>query len=335
MKRTRKVLAFAAAAIMSLGSLAGCATDSGGASPAPGGSAGGAAGDQVRIGVTLLTQTHPFYVAIKEAMEAKAEEAGVELLVTIADQDLNRQVSQVEDFVNQNVDAVIIAPVDSDGITGAIKKAQSANVPVVTVDIAATNAEVDSHVATDNYSGGLIAAEALAQFIDETGEVGVITYPEVQSVRDRIDGFKKRIAEYPDITIVKETPGRDREEARSASEDMLTSNPDLAGIFGFGDDMALAATQAVGDAGSSATVVGFDGMEEALAAVADENNAFRAVVVQYPDQMGATALENAVKLARGESVDKITPILPGLNVQGVGEVPVTVDGDTVTLNLES
>lgn len=330
MKRTGKFLTLALAGALSLGTLAACNNGGGGDAES---TAGGDDGE-IRIGVTLLTQSHPFYVAIKEAIEAEAEAQGVTLSVTIADQDLNRQVSQVEDFVNQDVDAVIIAPVDSDGITGAIKTAQNAGIPVVTVDITANNVEVDSHVATDNYSGGLIAAEALAQFIDETGEVGVITYPEVQSVRDRVDGFTKRMEAFPGITIVQQTPGRDREEAKAASEDMLTANPSIAGIFGFGDDMALAASQAVKDANSDAVVVGFDGMQEALDAVSAEGNAFRAVVVQYPDQMGSTALKNAIGLVKGEEVEKLTPILPGLFVKGIGDVPVEVDGDNVTLSVK-
>lgn len=302
-----------------------------------GGSGGGASpsvdGKKVRVGATLLTQSHPFYVKIKESMEAKAKELGVELLISVADQDLNKQVAQVEDFINKQVDAVIVSPVDSDGVTGAIKKAQQADIPVITIDIPANNVEVDSHVATDNLAGGKIAAEAMAQFLNGKGQVGLITYPEVQSVRDRIDGFKAGTAKYPDMKIVKETPGRDRQAAKAASEDMLTSVPTLAGIFGFGDDMALAATQAVSDANSKAVVIGFDGMDEALKSV-DADNAFQAVVVQYPDKMGEAALTNAIDLVQGKQVPKVTPITPGLYVHGKGEVPVKVDGDTITLSVK-
>lgn len=330
MKRTFRTAATALIATAALTlSACGSGNDSPGGTTDPGDS-----GDKhVRVGVTLLTQSHPFYVKIKESMEAKAKETGVELLVSIADQDLNKQVAQVEDFINKQVDVVIVSPVDSDGVTGAIKKAQQAGVPVVTIDIPANNVEVDSHVATDNLTGGKIAAEAMAQFLDGTGEIGLITYPEVQSVRDRIDGFTQGTAQHSGLTIVKETPGRDRQAAKAAAEDMLTSAPNLAGIFGFGDDMALAATQAVSDANSNAVVIGFDGMDEALKAV-DAENAFKAVVVQYPDKMGEQALANAVGLVNGEEVPKVTPITPGLYVQGKGEVPVEIDGDKITLSVK-
>lgn len=289
--------------------------------------------DGITIGASLLTQAHPFQVAIKEAIEEEAENQGAKVDVAIADQDLNRQISAIEDFINKEVDVIILTPVDSDGVKGAIMKAKEADIPVITIDVKANDVEVDSHIATDNYSGGMIAAEAMAQYLDEKGEVGLITYPEVQSVRDRIDGFKKVAEQYPDMEIVIELPGRTREEAKKASEDMLTSKPDLKGIFGFGDDMAIAATTAIAERKSDTIVVGFDGLQEARDSV-DEDNAFLAVVVQYPDKMGAEAVKNAVKLVKGETVEKEVPITPGIYINGKGFVDVTVEGDKVNTNVK-
>lgn len=293
----------------------------------------GKSDEKITIGVSLLTQSHPFYKSIKDAIEKEAEAEGVEISMAIADQDLNRQLSAVEDFINKEVDAIIITPVDSDGVKGAITKAKEANIPVITVDIKANGVDVDCHIATDNYSGGMIAAEAMAQYLGGKGEVGLITYPEVQSVRDRIDGFKKVSDTYPDMKIVVELPGRTREEAKKASEDMLTSNSNLNGIFGFGDDMAIAATTVIAERKSSAIVVGFDGLEEALKFV-DEDNVFKAVVVQYPDKMGAEGVKNAVKLVKGESVEKNIPITPGLYINGKGFVDVKVEGDKVITSVK-
>ena len=292
-------------------------------------------GDQktIKIGASILTQSHPFYVAIKEAMEKEAANQKVDIDIAVADQDLNRQISAIEDFINKQVDVIIITPVDSDGIRGAIMKAKNANIPVVTVDIKANGVEVDSHIATDNFTGGMIAAEAMAHYLGGKGKVGLITYPEVQSVRDRIDGFKKWAKNYPEMRIVMELPGRTRQEAKSASEDMLTSHPNLNGIFGFGDDMAIAATAAIAERNSKTIVVGFDGLEEARKSV-DADNAFKAVVVQYPEKLGAQGVINAVKLAKGKSVEKEIPITPGLYVNGKGFVDVKVENGKVFLDLQ-
>ncbi|MGM7719742.1 substrate-binding domain-containing protein [Metabacillus sp. Hm71] len=320
----KKALSIYLISVLIIGLLTGCAGS------AETNSQEGSEKESIKIGASILTQSHPFYVAIKESIEAEAKNQNVELDVSVADQDLNRQISAIEDFINRGVDAIIITPVDSDGVKGAIMKAKEANIPVVTVDIKANGVEVDSHIATDNYSGGMIAAEAMAKNLDEKGEIGLITYPEIQSVNDRIEGFKKIADTYPNLKIVTELPGRNREEAKTASEDMLTSHPNLNGIFGFGDDMAIAATTAVAEKGSDAIVVGFDGLEEARKSV-DEDNAFKAVVVQFPDKMGAEGVINAVRLAKGETVEKEVPITPGLYVNGKGLVEVTVDDDKVTI----
>lgn len=293
-------------------------------------SAGSKAEDEIVIGASLLTQAHPFQVAIKEAIEKESANQGIKVDVSIADQDLNRQIAAIEDFITKQVDAIILVPVDSDGIMGAVNKAKEANIPVITVDIKANGVEVDSHIATDNYSGGLIAAEAMAKYLNGEGEVGLITYPEVQSVRDRIAGFKDNAVNHPGLNIVTELPGRTREEAKTASEDMLTANPNLKGIFGFGDDMALAATAAISERGSDAVVIGFDGLEEAQNSVMEEN-AFKAVVVQFPDKMGEVAVQNAVKVINGETVEKEMPITPGLYIQGEGFVDVKVEDGKVTI----
>lgn len=293
---------------------------------------GGSGDGELHIGASVLTASHPFQVAIKEALEKTAKDEGVKLSVSVADQDLNRQISDIEDFITKKVDAIILTPVDSDGIKGAIEKAKTAGIPVITVDVKANDAEVDVHIATDNYSGGMIAAEAMQQLVGGKGEIGLITYPEVQSVRDRIDGFKEIAATYPELNIFTELPGRTREEALTASQDMLTSKPDLNGIFGFGDDMAIAATNAIGEKKSDAVVVGFDGLQEAQDKVT-EDNAFKAVVVQYPDKMGEEAIKAAVKIIKKESVDKVIAITPGLFVEGKGMVEVSVDNGKVNLDL--
>ncbi|HYE11978.1 MAG TPA: substrate-binding domain-containing protein, partial [Patescibacteria group bacterium] len=219
----KKVLSLVLVVILLVGVLAGCTSQQQPAEPTT------PETKVVKIGASLLTQAHPFQVAIKDAIEAEAKNQGAEVSIAIADQDLNRQISAIEDFINKGVDVIILTPVDSDGVKGAIMKAKDANIPVITVDVKANGVEVASHIATDNYSGGMIAAEAMAQYLSQKGEVGLITYPEVQSVRDRIDGFKKVAAQYADLKIVTELPGRTREEAKKASEDMLTSNPNLMG----------------------------------------------------------------------------------------------------------
>ena len=130
--------------------------------------------DKFTIGASLLTSQHPFYVLLANAMKEEAAKDDVDLNLTIANQDLNKQLNDIEDFITKGVNAIIISPVDSKGVKGAVLKAEKAKIPVITVDIAATGVDVTSHVATDNYGGGVKAGELMGKVLDGKGKVGVI-----------------------------------------------------------------------------------------------------------------------------------------------------------------
>jgi ribose transport system substrate-binding protein len=265
------------------------------------------------IGASLLTQQHPFYIELANAMTAEAKAKNVPLEVSIANQDLNKQLADVEDFIVKGVSVIIISPVDSQGVVAAIAKAEKAGIKVITVDVPAAGVKVTSHIGTDNFTGGVQAGDLMAKEIGDKGNVAIIDYPTVQSVVNRIEGFKKSIAGHPDIKIVAQQTGITRAEALAAAQNMLQANPDITGIFGFGDDAALAAAVAVKAAGleSQVKVIGFDGMEEARKAV-DSNPVMVGVIQQFPDQMGKVAVDTAVKVIAGEDVPAEQPIVPGV-----------------------
>ncbi len=269
------------------------------------------------IGASLLTQSHPFYIDLAEAMKKEAAAQNVTLEVAIANQDLNKQLSDVEDFITKKVNVIVLSPVDSSGVRNIITKAEKAGIKVITVDVPANGVKVTSHIGTDNYAGGVKAGEMMAKLLDNKGEVAIINYPTVQSVVNRVNGFRKALEAHKDIKIVADQAGITRAEALAAAENILQANPKVAGIFGFGDDAALAAAAAVKAAklDKQVKVIGFDGMTEARNAV-DSDPVFVAVVRQYPDKMGQLAVQTAVKVIKGESVPAEQPIVPGMYVRG-------------------
>lgn len=271
------------------------------------------------VGASLLTQQHPFYIELAKAMQAEAAKNGVTLQVSIANQDLNKQIADVEDFITKKVNVIIISPVDSSGVRGAIKEAQRAGIKVITVDVPAKHADVAAYVGTDNYAGGEKAGELMVQQLHDSGQVGIIDYPTVQSVVDRVNGFRHALASHPNVKIVADQAGITRAEALTVAQNMLQANPDMTGIFGFGDDAALAAASAVNSARRQATVkvIGFDGMQEARNAV-DHDPVLVGVIRQYPDRMGQQAIDTATALIAGKSVEPKQLIVPGVYTRGDG-----------------
>jgi ribose transport system substrate-binding protein len=258
-----------------------------------------------RIGVTLLTREHVFYKDLEAGLKDAADKQGYQLTVTSGDMDLAKQQSQIENFIVQGVDAIVVCPADSKGIGPAIEQANRANIPVFTADIAAQGGQVVSHVASDNLSGGRLAAEYIAKAIGGQGEVGVIGQQEVQSGLDRELGFKEEMKKYPGIKVVSVLNGGGvRDKALKAADDMLQGNPNIKGIFGINDDSALGALSAAESRGrNDMVIVGYDAIPEAVKAI-QRGSALKADVAQQPKELGAKTIEAIATHFAGGQVQK-------------------------------
>ena len=268
------------------------------------GGGGGASGGK-RIGVTLLTREHVFYKDLEAGLKEAAGKAGYQLIVNAGEMDLARQQSQIENFIVQRVDAIVVCPADSKGIGPAIEAANRAGIPVFTADIAAQGGQVVSHIASDNLAGGRLAAEFIAKALNGQGEVGIIGQQEVQTGLDREVGFKDEMKKHPGIKIASVLNGGGRRDsALKAAEDMLQGNPNLKGIFGINDDSALGALSAAEARGrNDIVIVGYDAIPEAVSAI-KRGSALKADVAQQPQDLGAKTIEAISKHFAGSPVEK-------------------------------
>lgn len=245
-----------------------------------------------RIGVTLLTREHEFYRELEAGLKDAASKQGYQLIITSGDFDLAKQQSQIENFIVQGVDAIIVCPVESKGIGPAIERANEAKIPVFTADIAAQGGQVVSHVASDNLAGGRLAADFIARSLNGEGSVGVIGQQEVQTGLDRETGFKEEMKKHPGIKVASVLNGGGvRDRSLKAADDMLQGNPGLKGIFGINDDSALGALSAAEARGrNDMVIVGYDAIPEAVKAI-NRGSALKADVAQQPRDLGAKTIE--------------------------------------------
>ncbi|HLM55053.1 MAG TPA: substrate-binding domain-containing protein [Pyrinomonadaceae bacterium] len=278
--------------LCALALLAGCTPAEQQAGRANSNASGGGASGGKRVGVTLLTREHEFYRELEAGLREAAARAGYQLIVTSGDMDLAKQQSQIENFIVQKVDAIVVCPADSKGIGPAIEQANSAGIPVFTADIAAQGGKVVSHIASDNLAGGRMAGEFIAKAINGQGEVGIIGQQEVQTGLDRENGFKEEIARHPGIKVAAVLNGGGvRDRALKAAEDMLQGNPNLKAIFGINDDSALGALSAAETRGKSdLVIVGYDATPEAVKAI-QRGSSLKADVAQQPREIGSKTIE--------------------------------------------
>jgi ribose transport system substrate-binding protein len=274
------------------------------AAAAVGGCAGRKADGRPQVGVTLLTQAHVFYQDLQKGLEARADSDGIDLHVVAGEWDLSRQTSQVENFITRNMDAIVIAPVNSSGIVSAVQEANDAGIPVFTVDIAADGGHVVSHVASDNRQGGRLLARYLAGRLGGHGNVAILDQPTVTSVQDRVAGFREGLADYPDIHVVAD-PAVDRglrDVAKDKTDNLLATGKEIDAIFGSNDDCALGALASVEASGRTGIlIVGFDATPEARSAIA-RGTPLVADAVQHPVEIGRRAIDVIARRLRGDSV---------------------------------
>lgn len=270
-------------------------------------------GSEKIIGVALLTRAHVFYRDLEEGLISEAKKHNYELIISTAEFDLGKQISQIEDFVTRNVDAIIVCPVDSRGIGPGIRKANDAGIPVFTADIAAQEGTVISHIASDNEAGGRLAGEYLAKALNGKGSIAIINHPAVTSVLDRVHGFKEAISGFPGIRIVADVSGQGvRDKAMQAAADVLQAHQRLDGIFGINDDSALGALDAIQQfKREGIVVIGYDATPPAADAIR-KGTALKADVVQYPDKIGTMTVSTIVDHFSGKQVPPIVPVEVGI-----------------------
>jgi len=283
------------------------ACQGGGASTSPGASPGG--GGSKTVGLALSTLNNPFFVTLRDGAQAKAQELGLTLEVADGQDDLAKQVSQVEDFITKKVAVIIINPVDSDGIVAAVQKANSANIKVITVDRAANGGTVASHIASDNVAGAKAACDELIKRVGSGNIVQLEGIAGTSAARDRGEGGKDAIDAQSAVKLVaSQTADFARDKGLKVMQNLLQANPDVKGVFAQNDEMALGAVQAVAAAGkaSQITVVGFDAIDDALAAIKDGKMA--ATIAQQPKLMGETAMATAKDIIDSKTVQASQPV---------------------------
>ena len=123
------------------------------------------------IGLSLSTLNNPFFMTLKEGAEGAAQNQGVALVVVDAQDDPAKEATNIEDLIQQGVDALLVNPTDADAIVPSIQKANAAGIPVFTVDRGASGGEIVSHIASDNAAGGRMAAEYLCNLIGGSGAI--------------------------------------------------------------------------------------------------------------------------------------------------------------------
>lgn len=267
------------------------------------------------IGLMVQDMSNPFFSAMERNAKQAAAKIGATLNVQDAQVDLANQNTQIDAFIQQKVDLIIISAVDESGIEPAIQRAKAAGIIVIAVDTPARGA--DAEIMTNAIQAGETSCEYLFSQMGGKGKVLLVDGTPIQTIIDRIKGCKNVAQKYPDIKIVGQQASRnDRSSSLMVTTDMLTANPDVSGIFGMNDPSALGAVLAVEQAGKAGAikVTGVDGSPEAVEELKRSGSPFIGTATQNPGEMVRQAISLAKDMVDGKHIASPTVLIPSVLV---------------------
>lgn len=283
----------------------------------------------VQIGVTLPELIMPFFADLREGLESEAEEQGIgNLVVSDGQNDVAKQHSQVEDFIAQGFDLVIISPEDAEALVSAAEACDDAGIPVFTLDrLLNTTYGPDgllvTHVGASAEKIGELGMQTVVDMlVEKYGEpkgkvIYLEGYPGLSTAQDRTKGVMTILKKYPNVEIVAQQPAQIADEGLEVTENLMQKYPDVDAIFCFAGSAGVGALRALEILGiTEPFIVGCGGTEEQFELI-KAGTQFVSTSDYNPVQTGRNAIMVAVKILKGEPITEDLTFVPA--------VPVTIE----------
>jgi len=260
------------------------------------------------IALVTKSTSHDFWQTVNAGAQAAGRRTGATVIFKgpSKETDVADQMTIMEDFITQKVDAIVMAACNSTALIPLVERAQNAGIPVVTIDSGIDSDIAASFIATDNIKGARAAADALAKLIGGKGDIGVepiVAGAATSTMRE--NGFKEGIKKYPGIRIVATRFSNcDESTAMTVTENMLTANPGIVGIFSACGPGAVGCARVIEQKGLVGKVkhVAFDAIPGELDAF--KRGSIQVLIVQNPYKMGYEGVKAAVAIKAGRKVPK-------------------------------
>ena len=266
---------------------------------------------KLKIGVTVYYMSE-FVTLMKNGIEQEAKAQNADLIFLDANNDVNKQLSQIENLIAQKVDVIVVAAVDSDAIVPAVDMAKNANIPLVGLNMLINTTEPYYYAGPDDVKAGELEMQAAIDKIGGKGNILILEGPIGCSAQtQRHEGNHNILAKYPDVKILAEkTANWSRAEALALTENWLQSfSGQIDAIIAHNDEMSLGAIQALEAKGlkSEIPVTGVDAIKDACVSI--KNGVMDMTVFQDAVLEGSLGIKVAAMVARGEKVEPMQQLI--------------------------
>src|SRR5690349_144974 len=254
-------------------------------------------------------EANPFRTAETQSIRDEAEKRGVNLLVTNAQSDLNKQISDIKSLLDRGAKLLIVAPLNSDGLQPAFDAAKAKQVPVVTIDRKVTSQPCTDYltfIGSDFVEQGKRAAQQMIKATGGSGKVAILLGASGNNVTvDRTKGFKDGIANSGLQVVAEQTGEFDGSKGQAVMEQLIQSNPDITAVYAENDEMGVGAVTALKAAGKTpgkdVKIVSIDGTRTAVQLIAD--GSYTAVIESNP-RFGPLAFDTLEKFGKGDEISQ-------------------------------
>jgi ribose transport system substrate-binding protein len=266
------------------------------------------------VAVTVGDLGNPFFVQIAHGAEAAAKKINpsVKFQSESSNYDVNNQTNQLDNFVANGANLILLNAADSKGIAPAVLRAKAAGVTVVAVDVGAEGG-VDATVTSNNKQAGQLDGKLVADRLKGKGQIVIVNGPPVTAVTDRVAGFLEEIKKSPDIKILSQdqNAGGSRDGGLRVMTDLLTAFPKIDAVFAINDPTAIGCDLAAKQAQrKDFFIVGVDGAPDVVPSLKDKDSLIVASAAQDPYTMAGKAVEIGYDIINGKKPAQELTLIP-------------------------
>ncbi|MFC1692466.1 substrate-binding domain-containing protein [Candidatus Latescibacterota bacterium] len=263
--------------------------------------------EKLTIAVIPKGATHEHWKSVHIGAQKAASELGIDIIWKgpIREDDREEQLQIYETFIARKVNAICIAPIDDRVFIRPVREAKALGIPTVVFDSALQENEHISFVSTDNYRGGVLGAQRIAELLDGKGRLIMMRYQEGSAATAyREQGFLDTIMTYPGIEILSDNQysGATTESAYQASENILNRFPEFEAIWMPNESSTFGCLRALQNRGLAGKIVfvGFDTSTKLVEAL--RTGEIQGLSLQNPLRMGYLSVATAAAYLKGEKI---------------------------------
>lgn len=258
-------------------------------------------------GFSCLTMDNPYFIELEASLRENVEAQGSVLITKNAQSDADLQEQQIEELIEEGIDAIFLAPVDWIQIESSLDRLNEEGIKIINLDTQVQAFDkVDAYVGSDNSNAGKICGEDLLTRLPQGGKIIIVECPNRNSINERIKGFEKAIAKQGFEVVARIDAKGDLDVALPEVEEALRNNPDVVAIMCGNDPTALGALVAANSVGATDLIIyGIDGSPEVKEEIAKDSSLIVATVAQSTDTIAQEAATVAYQMMNDEKYEDI------------------------------